>query len=1371
MRMPRPGATGLNFFELPVPNDPNVAPEEQYDARIAEYSQHVQLDDKGRPLFFVIDGYVYDAAGYQIGTAFGVGDGCAYRGISEVVVFPVPGRCGSWYIISSETGAPTERYLLAYSVLDMTRPNPDFATDPNRRGRFLTIPDMLTEGFSASQPWIDDNASPSDRMMPLNSINHDPIPFDDADGKTWASHMDAVDNPATGRAFLFFTTGWYTCTFEIAADGIHWIATLPSYNGPPSSFQYSRTVKGEAEAISIGSEVRYAFTHFYDNDDLWTSDPVTDFLTVRYHRFDAATPTFDLLSYDLYHTVVVDDPQPENVFGDPLVKFRLSGIEFSPNGQYIYYLMPQLPGGPAGFGYIDLNDDSFNNIAFDELAFVDAELELGIAPDGVTPAIYTTGRTALGVYVLGCFTGADDPSTGTWDPQLALLGTLAEASEAPASDLYYLMQSQPGNDPTEAMWADPGCCDAVFAMTARYGFASLMGNWTWEADDNPFNDLDVVRIADELKIPTGSHITAHDMTFIFGPEARLLIEPGAKFIATNCTFTGACDGRWLGIEALGTYDQPQLPLHQAQVTLNYCLVEQAEIGTLAGKRLLRTINSGIAPKLGPGAIIRASNTTYRDCRQGIVYRPYQNFQQSDPTVKLHNLGRFNHCTFTVDNAYRGTWEFMEHANLCQVSGIWFRDCRFENTLTDTEADALGGSVKLGYGIHSLDADYRVVAGCASIPPYPFPCPTADLERSSFEGLDHGIHALTSTSLRGFQVDQSDFVNNICGVYAANVVGARITRNHFTLGKRAVVMSNPDEFYWYGLHRGIFHTGGHGFTIDDNVMVPDPALTSLPALAEGIVVGYNRDNNDFVFRNDVSDMLDAYVGEGICSDINQKWLAGLQFICNLNTTNEYDLWNRVIDLADPTEYEDHTIRTRQGWAQRPAANTFDRNTALPVESDLRYNGQYNQVKYFYHDPLSSYEPEDFNPVDFQRIEVFTPPSPLCDSKLNELGIPDFPDPEVVLSALDHANGAKLAYGNTRYLYDQLIDGGSTDAVVLEITSTWPQDAWNLRDYLLGLSPFVSYSALKQMVEENNLPPAMVAEVCAANPEATQQNGFIAWMQQESGHPLPQYMVDMILASWNQQNYRGALEAQLAGQHARMTQMLHLALNTIVKDSVAEHTDSLRAVWNLLPTKAARYAEALAHLQLADHGPVEALMLDLPNDHELLPSEAAEATRLIAYNSLLATVYADGRTEVELDSTEVAALVDLIDEANDRPAWWAQNLLCFGYGICRSPITGGQGQERSLIHGPVGSAMIDEQFLRSYPNPASHWVALDHKFQGPSQSARLLIRDATGREVVTLPLGRSEAQTIWDCRSVQPGAYTVELINDGRTLATATLIIRP
>ncbi len=66
------------------------------------------------------------------------------------------------------------------------------------------------------------------------------------------------------------------------------------------------------------------------------------------------------------------------------------------------------------------------------------------------------------------------------------------------------------------------------------------------------------------------------------------------------------------------------------------------------------------------------------------------------------------------------------------------------------------------------------------------------------------------------------------------------------------------------------------------------------------------------------------------------------------------------------------------------------------------------------------------------------------------------------------------------------------------ATWPSDAWELRDYLLAKSPFLSVTALQEMVLRNVMPAAMVAEVLIANPEATHQSGFIEWMQVESGY---------------------------------------------------------------------------------------------------------------------------------------------------------------------------------------------------------------------------------------------------------------------------------
>ena len=100
--------------------------------------------------------------------------------------------------------------------------------------------------------------------------------------------------------------------------------------------------------------------------------------------------------------------------------------------------------------------------------------------------------------------------------------------------------------------------------------------------------------------------------------------------------------------------------------------------------------------------------------------------------------------------------------------------------------------------------------------------------------------------------------------------------------------------------------------------------------------------------------------------------------------------------------------------------------------------------------------------------------------------------------------------------------------------------------------------------------------------------------------------------------------------------------------------------------------------------------------------------------------------------------------------------------------------SRLHGlNVGVEEVEvpvERPLTIYPNPASSYATLAYDFKATPDKAYLSIRDAVGKEIQRLPVQAAEGQTVWDTRSISPGAYTVELVNGGRTLGTAKLIVK-
>ncbi len=142
---------------------------------------------------------------------------------------------------------------------------------------------------------------------------------------------------------------------------------------------------------------------------------------------------------------------------------------------------------------------------------------------------------------------------------------------------------------------------------------------------------------------------------------------------------------------------------------------------------------------------------------------------------------------------------------------------------------------------------------------------------------------------------------------------------------------------------------------------------------------------------------------------------------------------------------------------------------------------------------------------------------------------------------------------------------------------------------------------------------------------------------------------------------------------------------------------------------------------------------------------------------------------LTPAEQDALEALVDGAQDRPAVWAQNLLCFGYDRCAAPLTGGELGPRMLqvAYDPAEEAPVNT--LSVYPNPSNAWVAMDYAI-GSAENAWIMVTDVTGRQVFRVRLAQLQGQHLIDARHLQAGAYGVELIVNGEQVDTQKLIIQ-
>ncbi len=895
-------------------------------------------------------------------------------------------------------------------------------------------------------------------------------------------------------------------------------------------------------------------------------------------------------------------------------------------------------------------------------------------------------------------------------------------------------------------------------------------NYAWGYDSIPFrfesfyellqapivNTLSIdntVKFYQDVHVPAGVVVTVKcevDMV----PEARWVVEPGGKLIIDGGIIRAAVFSpqRWRGVEVWGDNDQANVPHsvtalanadlyehHGSIVLINGGEIQDAEIGILSGSR--------DDPSQG-GGIIQVDGTHQeiggyiRNCPIGVEFKPYN--------MKA-NASRFTNAHFLWDeDALPGDLgtNLLEHMRIVDVAGtIPIRGCTFANDLpTHTESLAMGHGIK-GHNARIV-VDHQCPGG---------PCP------NTFRDLDHGIHA-TSTGNGSIRIHNNTFIDNICGVYLSGTVAASIMNNDFEVGRWNVVMNHPDQEHWLDSHRAIFSTGSYGFTMKDNTITPpqaDPAV-----LTEGIVVGYTYDHNDVVYRNQASGLERGFIGEGVSADVDggqANWI-GLQFECNENVGNATNLMSRKANGATPLQQADHTIRSNQGAKWRAAGNLFDQEEA---GFDFEMNTtQVPKIQYYYGVLTPDLEPWYYtqdSPISevypFQ-VSAAVDPENYCDLPQGLIG--------GIGELLAELEESRVVYGSTRYLYDQLIDDGSTDELVLEITSTWPQNMLELRDRLLGLSPYLSTASLMSLVETAGVPDAIKAEVCIANPDATRQEGFIEWAAEEAMYPLPPYIIDLIVNSWYEETYRGEMESLMAGQHSAMTQLVNAVVQLYEDDG---DVDSVLWVWGRLRTNAARYAEAALLMAEGRFAEADSLVEAIPEEREQREKEESERTRMLAYIGILAGADAQDRSAHELDSAEVAQLALLVGEHYDRPAVWASNLLCAHYQTCRAPYTGGDVEPKAQKPRGRKRPISSGAMLTAHPNPADTWVALSHHVPGNTTALHLVVRDMAGRVVQTFTAGGEQGQTLWDIRNVSPAVYAVELVQAGRTLETLQVVVQP
>ncbi|HMN05897.1 MAG TPA: hypothetical protein PKD45_09230 [Flavobacteriales bacterium] len=893
--------------------------------------------------------------------------------------------------------------------------------------------------------------------------------------------------------------------------------------------------------------------------------------------------------------------------------------------------------------------------------------------------------------------------------------------------------------------------DKVISSDQTWDYATVLGG------DVYIESGATLTIRCKVNMPTGGRI-------IVKPGGRLVLDGG--YITNSC-----CSNFWQGIEAWGTTNQHQYPASQPTyqglvVLKNGAIVEHARVGFTNWRPGVKASRGGVLQVQGT---LNGTGGTFLNCRRAVEFKKYRNFHPSLPTLTQNNLSYFRHADFIVNPDYRGGDDFDHHVDLWDVTGITFTQCDFINTQVSGPG-GINESHKLGKGIYSLDATFSVNGQCAiNLPlceygsgqPQPI-CPEQHRRPSKFIGLDHGVHA-TSSGMAGrtFTVRDSEFENNVCGIYNDAVRGATILRNKFVVGGRDVELTGQDQEF-LGNHRAVYSYNANAFRVEENDLFP----SSTPlANAEGVVAGYTGAYNDQVYKNTSHGMFYGFVAEEHCVDINDPTGTGLAFFCNLNIQNlEEDFRVRS---TDPTPPPTHSIKMFQGSASISAGNEFTQQNSSSPYYNYHNAAQALPITYFWEAPPGDLNTGAYNAPWVQRNANISTVAHGCPTRIicggTILQVKSFLDP---LMAQE-----RLAYLNLKYVFESLLDGGDYEELKQTIMESWPQDAWELRNALMERSPYLSVQILKEAALRNILPHAMYLEICLANPEATQRDGFIRWVQYEMPNPLPEYMVAQIVASWDQRTWRTSLESALGWHKGEYQRLNDQVISVMLNDSVPQPADSILVRWQLNPSLRARYGEVSTLLELERYTEAETLLNGLADNYRMQATDIQERDDMLGLIAVVRNAQVADRSIMELDGAEVSALEAIASHQPSIGATHARNILCFGYGLCTPPITGETPQPKSQWSRPPRTDTAVPSVLTVHPNPASTWVAFSHTITGKVDRAFIRVRDAQGKEVHSAAITTSPGQSIWDVRGLAAGTYAVELYNLGALVEAQRVVVRP
>ena len=833
-------------------------------------------------------------------------------------------------------------------------------------------------------------------------------------------------------------------------------------------------------------------------------------------------------------------------------------------------------------------------------------------------------------------------------------------------------------------------------------------------------------------------------------DADIVVERGGKLIIDGGRLTSSCNNLWNGVQVWGYSDKSQFdPVYipgQVEV-LNNGIIENAKIAIAAVKS-----ENGINDERYTGGVIICEDSKFLNNVYALRFYHYHNFIPNLPGVEFSNLSHLRNCTFETSAE-------MRDFNVCPVAFIRMDDVlgiRISGTSFTNSGNDTYDWDERGTGIESHNATFYMEGIC--LDPF-YPCENYKL--NYFHNLDYGIRAFGQGRENGMiVVVHSDFNLNQNGIFTSNLNNTHILFNTFTIPERNESCQLP--------RYGLYLEASTGYAIEENNFQGFDYGNYDQNL--GMYISNSGPEPNEVYKNDFSDLEYGIVAYG---QNRSETGEGLCLVCN-----NFDLCTNDIHVLPE---KDPNGRWLQGRNQGIATNQGNVSSITSLAGNTFSFGDPPVFNYFNHENCNyiTYNYHDGNETDYKISPEPHSPEPLVDLK-NALGY-TFESKESACPSNFGGGGINLSIEKnvvssenemvTLYAdsIQTVLDGGDTYTLNFDVMTSFPDEAYEIRQQLLDESPYLSDTVIKSAIyKENVLPNAMIRDVLVANPQSAKSSEIIDKVN-ERNDPMSEEMMDDILEGRNIKGNLEILEDKLASHKTIKSGSLHKLESYYKLDTIdfSGSRDSLISLWSQENDPEILYRLAFLFLNNIDSANCFNILNSIPQLSDLSDGQLLEYEDYVSIIGILWSIKQDANS---LDSNRVGQLTELM-AGNIRPSFMARNVLVQNSIIDYfEPIyLAEELKSGSVIPAKPEENKSNESNLLVFPNPAKDYIIVSYDLKDGQGNSSILISSMDGNPRFERFLNGFNNQTIISLSGFSEGIYCIQLKNNGETISTVKFLI--